>query len=154
MRLVITSNRELSADVKRAMDGMVGMITALTWVAIAVAGLALVNTLFSNLAERQREFGTLRAVGARRSAVMRIVLAEAIATGLIGGLPGIALGLGLYALFINSGNLIGGFPADPMIPWVQIGMALAAALVLAPLVSLLPARWAARLEVVDALRYE
>ena len=154
MRLVITSNRELSADLKRGMNGMVGMMTALTWVAIAVAGLALANTLFSNLAERQREFGTLRAVGARRSEVTRIVLGEAIATGLIGGVPGIALGLGLYALFINSGNLLRGFPADPMIPWVQIGMAVAVALFLAPLVSLLPARWAARLDVVDALRYE
>jgi len=47
-----------------------------------------------------------------------------------------------------------GFPADFAVPWLQISMALVAALVLAPLVGLLPARWAARMEIVEALRYE
>ena len=65
-----------------------------------------------------------------------------------------AAGLGLYALFVNSAHLISGFPADLTVPWIPIGTAVAAALLLAPLDGMLPALWAARMDVVDALRYE
>jgi putative ABC transport system permease protein len=154
MDLTVTLKDEFWAEVRQGANALTGMITGLAWLSIAIAGLAVANTLFSNLMERMREFGALRAVGARRRDVTQVVVGEAVATGVIGGALGIAGGLGLYTLFVRSSEVLTGFPADLAVPWVQIGMALVAALVLAPLVGLLPARWAASMEIVEALRYE
>lgn len=74
--------------------------------------------------------------------------------GLVGGLFGILAGLGLQAVMVQSSEFISGANADQVIPWGVIGMALAVAALAAPAVGLLPARWASRMDVVEALRFE
>ena len=55
---------------------------------------------------------------------------------------------------LTSMDEITGTSVAPVVPWAAVGSALLVALVVPPLVGLLPARWAARLDIVDAVRYE
>jgi putative ABC transport system permease protein len=116
--------------------------------------LGLVNTLAINVLERTREIGVLRAIGATQQQVRRIVLAEALLLGMVGALLGIAAGLAMgYALIA----LIAGVMSSAItysFPWAGIIAALVVAVLLALVASVVPARQAARLQIVRALQYE
>lgn len=122
--------------------------------ALAVPSLiALGNTLGINVLERTRELGVLRAIGATRGQVQRIIIAESLllaAMGVIGGaLAGVGLGYALVGA-INRGGLT--FPYT--FPVVGLAVACAAGLGFGVLAAILPARRAARLDIVAALRWE
>jgi len=115
--------------------------------------LAMINTLTIGVLERTREIGMLRAVGALRKQISRMVLIEALILSGIGTAIGLLAGLYLGYLSLQAfANL--GFPADYMFPWSGIVIALAVGLIFAALSAILPARQAARMDVVEALRYE
>ncbi|WP_374712595.1 FtsX-like permease family protein [Symbiobacterium terraclitae] len=154
MPLNIRLNRDFWNELKVAYDSFYGLTEALTWVAVLVAGLAIANTLVTAILERKREFGVLRAVGTRRGEVVQVVLGEAFSMGVVGGLIGAVAGLGLQRAMVASSELINGATMHWVLDWGSLGTAAVVALILAPLSGLLPARWAARLDVVDALRYE
>ena len=119
-------------------------------VALVVGGLLVANTVTMSVYERVREFGVMRALGARRGFIFRLVLLEALLIALLGG----ALGLGLGALGAFAINL---YTLD------QVGLALSAvtgrlalfalgvALGLGLTAGLLPAYHASRIPVVEAL---
>jgi putative ABC transport system permease protein len=154
MHLTIRLNEEFWQELKSAYDGFYGLTDALIAVAVLVSGLAIANTLFASILERKREFGVLRAVGTRRGEVMRVVLGEAFSTGVVGGLIGVVTGLGLQWVMSSSTQFINGATTLFVVDWGSIAAAATVAVVLAPLVGLLPARWASRLNVVEALRDE
>ena len=118
----------------------IGLITMLG------AAVGLMNSMLVSVKERTREIGTRRALGAKARAIARQFLGEALLIGLLGSAAGILLGLLLGNLVALA--LDGGFS----IPWGWI----AAAVLLASAVSLasglLPARRAARLDPIEALR--
>ena len=116
--------------------------------------LGLINTLAINVLERTREIGVLRAIGATRTQVRRMVVAEALLLSLAGAVFGLLGGLVLgYALTTLSAaaytnQLSYSFPLAGLV------FALALALLVGVIASLLPARQAARLRIVQALQYE
>jgi len=152
--LTVRLNQEFWSELRAQYDGFYKLMDGLIWIAVVVSGLAIANTLFSSILERRREVGVMRAVGTRRGEVMRVVVGEAFGTGLIGGLIGVMAGLVLHWVMTTSTEFINGTSSDWIISWSSIGMAAGVSLLLAPLVGFLPARWAARMDVVDALRYE
>lgn len=154
MPLNIRLNREFWQELKVAYDSFYGLTAALIWVAVLVSGLSIANTLLAAILERKREFGVLRAVGTRRGEVVQVVLGEAFSMGVVGGLIGSCAGLALQWAMVASSEFINGASTHWVLDWGSLGVAAVVALVLAPLAGLLPARWAARLDVVDALRYE
>ena len=89
-----------------------------------------------------------------RSLVTFLGMGEAFGTGLVGGLTGLVAGIAVERLMTFCGNFINGMSFAFTIDWASVGLALVVALVVAPLVGALPARWAARLDVVEALQYE
>jgi len=145
------------------------LIDGLLLLAVAIAALGVVNATVANVAERRREIGLLRAVGATRGQVRRAVVAEAALLGLTAAI--VAGGLGVLMLFVwivlalpNATSSVGVRPDWTTVQMValaagrDLGLAWAAALIGGPLVAglaaYLPARAAAQVNVVEATRYE
>ena len=138
---------------KQLFDATFAMFYVLVAVLALPSLIALLNTLAIGVIERTREIGMLRAVGATQSQVRRMVLVEAL---LLAGL-GTAFGLlgGLYLGYVMvQGLSFGGFSVDYSFPLAGLVVAVAVGLLFGVAAALLPARQAARLEIVRALRYE
>ncbi|WP_420595482.1 ABC transporter permease [Deinococcus sp.] len=119
-------------------------------IALIVGGLAVANTVMMGVFERTREFGTLRAIGARPGFVRELVLTESLLLSLIGGIGGLLLGLaGIWAVNVYTQNLAG-FDAAALTGRLVL-LALFISLLLGLLAGLLPARSASRLSINEAL---
>jgi putative ABC transport system permease protein len=127
--------------------------------ALAVASIGIVNTLVMAILERRREIGIMKAIGASDIDVKRLFFAEAGVMGIAGGAFGVALGW-IIGRAINFGANIylkrQSFPPEQIwaTPWWLVGGAIAFAIVVSLLSGLYPAGRAARLDPVQALRYE
>jgi putative ABC transport system permease protein len=127
--------------------------------ALAVATLAIINTLVMAVLERRREIGVMKAIGASDRDVKRLFFAEAGAMGFFGGILGIALGFAIGKA-INLGTAVymhrHQLPSEAvwiLPPWL-IGAAIAFSIVVSLLAGLYPASRAARLDPVQTLKYE
>jgi ABC-type antimicrobial peptide transport system permease subunit len=130
----------------RAMDAMIG---AISFLAVLVGGIGMMNTVFMSVFERTREIGVLRALGWRKGRVLGMIMKESLLLSAVGGVVGILLGVGL-------GNL---FPLllaylEPFYSGELLVRALVLALALGAIAGLYPSWWASRLDPLEALRYE
>ncbi len=138
------------------LDGFLAIFGSL---ALAVASIGIVNTLVMAILERRREIGIMKALGASDADVRGLFFAEAGAMGLVGGAAGVTLGWALGRL-INFGTNIylerQHFPSAQIwsVPlWLVLG-AIGFSIGVSLLAGLYPAARAARLDPVQALRYE
>ena len=127
--------------------------------ALTVAALGIVNTLAMAILERRREIGIMKAIGASDGDVKKLFFAEAAVMGLVGGVLGVALGWSIGRV-INIGTNIylrrQDFPAENLwsVPWWLVVGAIVFAVLVSMISGLYPAARAARLDPVQALRYE
>ena len=127
--------------------------------ALAVASLGIVNTLVMAILERRREIGIMKAIGGSDDDVKKLFFAEAGAMGVLGGAAGVLLGWGIGRI-INFGTNIylqrQDLPPEQIwsVPWWLVFGAVGFALVVSLVSGLYPASRAARLDPVQALRYE
>ncbi len=133
----------------------IGIILAILWVLLALAVIVslfgIVNTLVLSTFERMRELGTLRALGFSRRQIRRMVRHESVITALIGASLGIAAGLVLAAVVVQ---LLGEYGLSFGVP---VGSLLAVAVIAGlagMLAATMPARRAAKIDVLKALAYE
>jgi putative ABC transport system permease protein len=133
---------------------------ALQLIVLAMVLLSVANTVNMSTFERVGEFGTMRAVGDRSTAIFRLVLAESLVLGLAGAglgvLVGVILALGISAIGIPMPpppNANAGFVAEIRLLPSQVAGAFAVGVVAAVLASILPGLRVARLPVVEALRH-
>jgi putative ABC transport system permease protein len=111
----------------------------------------MVNTLVLSMYERTRELGMLRAVGMTRRQVRRMVRHESIITALIGAALGLPLGVFLAALVTEALSVYDLQLSVPLGPLVVFAIL---AIIVGVIAAILPARRAARLNVLEALQYE
>ncbi len=117
-------------------------------ISLIVGGIGIMNIMLVSVRERTREIGIRKAVGARGRDILAQFLIEALTLSLIGGLIGIAVGLGVSALI---GQLAGwGFQFNPL----TVAAAVLFSLIVGVVFGVWPARMAARLDPISALRYE
>ena len=127
--------------------------------ALAVASIGIVNTLVMAILERRREIGIMKAIGASDGDVKGLFFAEAGVMGVFGGFVGVALGW-IIGRVINLGTNVylkrQHFPPEQIwfVPWWLVLGAIAFAIVVSLLSGLYPASRAARLDPVQALRYD
>ncbi len=127
--------------------------------ALAVASIGIINTLVMAILERRREIGIMKAIGASDTDVRGLFFAEAGAMGVFGGLLGVALGWTIGRV-INVGTNVylrrQHFPPEQIwfVPWWLVLGAIVFAIVVSLVSGLYPASRAARLDPVQALRYE
>jgi putative ABC transport system permease protein len=131
---------------------LLGLVTALLTMAILVALFGIANTLGLSVFERTRELGLLRAVGMSRRQVKRMVRWESVIIALFGALLGIAVGIGFgWAL---QRALASQGVTELSIPVAQLVAYVAVAGVVGVVAAIVPARRAAKLNVLDAISYE
>jgi putative ABC transport system permease protein len=132
-------------------DQLLAIFYVLLALAVIVSLFGIVNTLVLATFERTRELGTLRAVGMSRRQVRRMVRHESVITALIGAIGGMALGLVLAAAVTSAFGEEGlsfAVPAGSLVAFALV------AVVAGVLAAVLPARRAARTDVLVALAYE
>jgi putative ABC transport system permease protein len=141
------------ASQQRMMQGMSWMLSLVLIFLAAPSLIAMINTLAISVIERTREIGMLRAVGSTRKQIGRMIQAESLLLAAIGTAFGIVIGIWLgYALVGAVGSL--GFVVTYQFPFAGLLAGIAAGLLLGVLSAVIPARQAAKMDIIEALRYE
>jgi len=138
----ITAARTASAD------AMIYLLGSIAGVSLLVGGIGIMNIMLVSVTERTREIGIRLAVGAHGSDVLTQFLIEAIVLSSLGGLVGVGLGIGGSILLGNYK----GWPVEPSTPAMVIAVGFSAAV--GVFFGYYPARKAAQLDPIEALRYE
>jgi putative ABC transport system permease protein len=147
----VRTKAEYVDEQAKAVDELLAIFYVLLALAVIVSLFGIVNTLVLATFERTQELGTLRAVGMTRRQVRRMVRHESIITALIGAVSGMAIGLGLAAAVTSAFSdegLTFTVPAGALIAFTIV------AIVAGVLAAVLPARRAAKTNVLAALAYE
>jgi putative ABC transport system permease protein len=148
------SNEQIKQRTTDAISQQFGFFNAIVGIAVLVGILGIINTLTMSVMERTREIGVLRALGASRWRVRRTMADESLLVSLAGTLAGIGAGLAIGVVWV-LGMRASSFPGMSM--HLPVGMLLSLAVlgvVIGVVASILPARRAARLDPLAALRYE
>ena len=154
-RIDVQTNRELRGLVVTIFDRTFAITYALDVIAIAIAVLGVIATLFALVLERRREFGLLRYLGVTTNGVRRIVLAEAAGIGLLGGALGTVIGFLLALLLIYVINRQSfGWLIELHVPYAFLAETIVLVLTAAVAAGVVPAGIAARIRTADAVRSE
>ncbi|MEG6507844.1 ABC transporter permease [Methyloligella sp. 2.7D] len=127
---------------------LTALLGAVAGVSLLVGGIGIMNIMLVSVTERTREIGIRLAIGAQESQVLMQFLVEAVVLSLFGGIAGIVLGLGLAALTSIQMNIP--FVLDPSIVVISFGFSALTGIVF----GYFPARRAAQLDPIEALRHE
>ncbi|MFG2196989.1 ABC transporter permease [Streptomyces sp. NPDC048639] len=149
----VKDKQAISDELAQAINLLLKMLYGLLAMAILIAVLGVVNTLAMSVFERKHEIGMLRAIGLDRSRVKRMVRLEAVVISLFGAVLGI--GLGLFIAWAAGTSISGTVTTYTMkIPFAEIGIFLGMAALVGVLAALWPARRAARLNALEAIKAE
>jgi putative ABC transport system permease protein len=135
----------------REFQQLLNLLYVLLALSVVVSIFGIINTLVLSVFERTRELGMLRAVGMTRRQVRRMIRHESIITALIGAALGLPLGVFLALLVTRA---LGEYDVQFKVPTVQLIIFAVVAVVVGVVAAILPARRAARLNVLRALQYE
>ena len=140
--------KEVAQTLTATTTVLTGLLAAVAGVSLLVGGIGIMNIMLVSVTERTREIGIRLAIGAQESQVLLQFLVEAIVLSLFGGVIGILAGLGIAALATRAIRIP--FVLDPAI----VIFAFAFSALVGVLFGYFPARRAARLNPIDALRHE
>jgi putative ABC transport system permease protein len=144
---LIKSDR-MAQDLNGLISGITMGASIIGVITLLGAAIGLMNIMLVSVTERTREIGTRKAIGASASVIRRQFLIEAILIGQIGGVIGIVLG-------ILAGNIVSLIIETPFtIPWVWIFLGVTICFIVSVVSGYYPARKAANLDPIEALRYE
>ncbi|MCT7352335.1 ABC transporter permease [Streptomyces sp. 15-116A] len=149
----VQDKKDLSNEIAQMFTLMLNMVYGLLAMAVIVAVLGVINTLAMSVFERSQEIGMLRAIGLDRKGIKRMVRLESLVISLFGGVLGI--GLGVFFGWA-AGELLGTRMAtyELVLPWGRLAVFLLLAATVGVLAALWPARRAARLNMLQAIKAE
>jgi putative ABC transport system permease protein len=143
---------QYAAQAKQQINIFLYFIYALLGLAVVIAVLGIINTLALSVIERTREVGLLRAVGLSRRQLRLMVRLEAVVVSVLGAVLGVAMGL-VFGIALQ--RAIADQGVDVLsIPWLELLLFIALAALAGVLAAVLPARRAARLDVLTAIGTE
>jgi putative ABC transport system permease protein len=147
----VQTRDEFKANFIKPIKKVINLLYALLALSVIVSLVGIINTLVLTIFERTRELGMLRAVGMTRRQVRMMIRYESIVTALMGAALGMVVGVFLAALVTQA---LSGQGVVFAVPWLQLVYFIVAAILVGILAAVIPARRAARLNVLEALQYE
>jgi putative ABC transport system permease protein len=159
---VVITQQYIISKIDQIMSVMSMLITSIALVSLVVGGIGIANIMFATVTERTREIGTMMAIGAKRRDILSLFLYQSSMIGLLGGILGCIIGASGGAFIIQILNQylkeFGGTFSSGNIPliystqWFLIAVFFGIMIGIAA--GVLPARKAAKMDPVTALRYE
>ena len=146
----IQTAEQLMEQFDQILGTLTMVIGGIVSISLLVGGIGIMNIMLVSVTERTREIGICKAIGAKSHHILMQFLIEALLLSLLGGLIGLISGYGLGMLIANS---IPDFPPANVPLWAA-SLALGFSGFVGVLFGILPAAKAARLDPIDALRYE
>jgi len=153
-RLTVASRRLRVEQTATAMRIFKLLMAAITGVSLLVGGVGIMNVLLASVAERTREIGIRKATGARNRDILVQFLAESVAITGFGAAIGVALGLGIAFLAAAVMRAQTDAPVHAAVTLTTVGFAVGVSVLIGLVFGLYPARRAARLSPIDAIRHE
>lgn len=144
----IRSMAEFADMLKRQTESVTNLLMCVAFVSLLVGGVGIMNIMLVSVTERTREIGLRMAVGARARDILRQFLVESIVICILGGIIGIALGHGLSVLMAAK---MGWHTA---MSYYAICLSVGVSAIVGVIFGYYPAWKAARLDPIEALRYE
>jgi len=151
----IDSQEDILARVSATMGAFTFMLAGIAFISLLVGGIGIMNIMLVSVTERTREIGLRKALGARKNDILFQFLIEALVLGITGGIIGILIGLGLsnvYTYIAASSALK--MLSKTFISVNSILLSFSFSALVGIFFGLYPARKAASLDPIDALRYE
>jgi len=139
---------ELLAEQRRTQGIFDMVMVSIASISLLVGGIGIMNIMLASILERTREIGVRRAVGARQKDIVRQFLVEAVLISFIGGVLGIAFGFGISQLIASLAGW------QTIVTPISIVLAFAVSVSVGLIFGIYPATKAARLDPVEAIRYE
>lgn len=146
----------LIESIRRVLSIIQAVLVAIAGIALVVASIGIMNTMLTSVMERTHEIGIMKAIGARNSDILVTFLMEGVLISLIGGVVGIVLGVvGAYGFSMVTSGFMS--PAPSMVPVISlfsVFLAVGVSMFVGIISSIYPARKAAKMSPIEAVRYE
>lgn len=151
----VSTSEELIASFNRILTIVQAVIIGIAAISLLVGGIGIMNTMFTSVLERTKEIGIMKAVGATNKQIMTLFLIESGMLGIVGGAIGVLIGVGLSkSVELAAQQFWGPNLLQASVPWYLVVGALTFSFFIGTMSGVMPARRAAKLRPVDALRYE
>lgn len=151
----IQTPEEILAIFSTVLNGITGFLVIIALISATVGGIGIANTMYTSVLERQKEIGTMKAIGAKNSDILWIFVVEAGILGLVGGILGILAGMIIaklieYIITVYVGSNLLRASLNPLL----IMGCILFGFVIGSISGLIPSYQASKLKPVDTLRYE
>ncbi|MGE7272839.1 ABC transporter permease [Brevibacillus panacihumi] len=144
----ITSQSDILSTAQAVSGSMTALLSGIAAISLIVGGIGVMNIMLVSVTERTREIGIRKAIGAKKRDILRQFLIEAVTLSLLGGVIGILLGIGAAMAVSKLGGMATAITISPVL------YAFLTSTAVGVIFGVYPARKAAQLKPIDALRYE
>jgi len=150
---MVMSTQQITEQVGSIMNILSITLGGIAAISLLVAGIGIANTMLMSIMERTREIGIMKAIGATSANVMEIFLIESATIGVIGGVIGCLVGIGMSKV-ISAASVFIGFQITTAVTPELLALSLGFSVIVGVVSGIFPARNAAKLNPIEALRYE